>query len=85
MCYNLPHGPQAVHKLPPGAGPRVVFADVEFKESQAVFHRLGVKALPWLFRLPAGQRVDAGATIKLKHEDVVRHLNFESTPVRDVK
>ena len=63
---------QAAHKLPKDAGPRVVFADVEFKESQPIFHRLGVKSLPWLFRLPATLRVDPGANIRLKHEDVVR-------------
>lgn len=50
----------------------MVFADVEFKESQPIFHRLGVKSLPWLFRLPATLRVDPGANIRLKHEDVVR-------------
>ena len=65
-------GAQAAHKLPKDAGPRVVFADVEFKESQPIFHRLGVKSLPWLFRLPATLRVDPGANIRLKHEDVVR-------------
>jgi len=63
---------QAALQQAPGAGPRVVFADCEFKESQAVFHRLGVKALPWVFRLPAAQRVDPGANIRLKHEDVAR-------------
>lgn len=63
---------QAALQQAPGAGPRVVFADCEFKESQAVLHRLGVKALPWVFRLPAAQRVDPGANIRLKHEDVAR-------------
>ena len=58
----------------------MVFADVEFKESQPIFHRLGVKSLPWLFRLPATLRVDPGANIRLKHEDVVRSTDAVHEP-----
>jgi hypothetical protein len=49
----------------------IFMADMEFKESKAVFHRLGVMSLPWVVHLGANLPVGQDGVIKFKHNDVV--------------
>lgn len=53
----------------------VFLADLEFKESQAIFHRLGVKSLPWIVHLSHNVQVGLDGVIKFKHSDVVRQTS----------
>lgn len=45
--------------------------DLEFKESKAIFHRLGVQSLPWIVHVNPHVHVGSDGVIKLKQEDVV--------------
>ena len=64
----------------------VFFVDLEFKESKAIFHRLGVQSLPWIVHVNPNVPVGADGVIKFKQDDVVRaalYLDFwNGTPRR---
>ena len=47
------------------------FVEIEFKESQALFHRLAANTLPWIVHLAPGLSIGSDGPIKYKHEDVV--------------
>ena len=53
---------------------RVFFAELEFKESQALFHRLAANSLPWIVHLPPALNIGSDGPLKIKHEDVVSVL-----------
>ena len=61
---------QEVQKSKEGAG-KVFFAELEFKESQALFHRLNANTLPWIVHVSPGLSIGADGPLKIKHEDVV--------------
>lgn len=48
--------------------------NLEFKESKAIFHRLGVQSLPWIVHVNPNVPVGADGVIKFKQEDVVSAL-----------
>ena len=52
----------------------VFFAELEFKESQALFHRLAANSLPWIVHVPPGLNIGSDGPLKIKHEDVVSVL-----------
>ncbi|CAK0762797.1 hypothetical protein CVIRNUC_002993 [Coccomyxa viridis] len=64
-----------VQKTKEGAG-KVFFAELEFKESQALFHRLNANTLPWIVHVSPGLSIGADGPLKIKHEDVMRHDNY---------
>lgn len=61
---------QEVQSLGKGNG-RVFFVEIEFKESQALFHRLAANTLPWIVHLAPGLSIGSDGPVKYKHEDVV--------------
>ena len=70
------------------ASGRVVLADVEFKESKPLFHRLGVNTLPWIMHVSPTQSVGGDGVVNVKPGEVVGvassvlvHLYGQSTPV----
>lgn len=66
--------------LPPGAQEnKLFFVDIEFQESQEVFHRLGVTSLPFLFRLPTSALKRDGR-IAIAGSDKMTPENFPSYP-----
>jgi hypothetical protein len=54
-------------------GTQVLFVEVEYSESEELFRRFGVNSLPYIFRLAPSVPVGRDGTIKLKHDDVMRH------------
>ena len=62
--------PQELRKSGVGQG-RVFLADVEFKESKQLFHRLGVASLPWIMHIGPSVNVGADGVIKIRPDDVV--------------
>lgn len=73
MEFNKLHL-QEVQKAGKGEG-RVFFAELEFKESQALFHRLAANSLPWIVHLPPALNIGSDGPLKIKHEDVVSVLS----------
>ena len=61
---------QEVQTSKKGAG-KVYFAELEFKESQALFHRLNANTLPWIVHVSPSLSIGADGPLKIKHEDVV--------------
>ena len=61
---------QEVQKSGKGEG-RVFFAELEFKESQALFHRLAANSLPWIVHVSGALNIGSDGPLKIKHEDVV--------------
>lgn len=56
--------------------PGVFFVDLEFKESKAIFHRLGVQSLPWIVHVNPNLPVGADGVIKFKQDEVMRHDDY---------
>ena len=50
---------------------RVFFTELEFKESQALFHRLAANSLPWIVHVSPSLNIGSDGPLKIKHEDVV--------------
>ena len=61
---------QEVQKSGKGEG-RVFFVELEFKESQALFHRLAANSLPWIVHVSGSLNIGSDGPLKIKHEDVV--------------
>ena len=61
---------QEVQKSGKGEG-RVFFAELEFRESQALFHRLAANSLPWIVHVSPALNIGSDGPFKVKHEDVV--------------
>ncbi len=61
---------QEVLKSGKGGG-RVFFTELEFKESQALFHRLAANSLPWIVHVSPSLNIGSDGPLKIKHEDVV--------------
>lgn len=61
---------QELLKAEKGAG-KVFLAELEFKESQALFHRLAANSLPWIVHLAPTLNIGNDGLLKIKHEDVV--------------
>lgn len=59
------------------ANGRVFLADVEFKESKPLFHRLGVTTLPWIMHIGPSQSVGADGVVSLKPGEVVSTVAYE--------
>eukprot|EP00193_Tetraselmis_chui_P018415 CAMPEP_0177792244 /NCGR_PEP_ID=MMETSP0491_2-20121128/24421_1 /TAXON_ID=63592 /ORGANISM="Tetraselmis chuii, Strain PLY429" /LENGTH=338 /DNA_ID=CAMNT_0019314645 /DNA_START=59 /DNA_END=1076 /DNA_ORIENTATION=- len=58
---------------------KIFFADIEFQESQEVFHRLGVQALPFVFRLPTSA-IKRDGRIALNDNDKMTPDSFPNYP-----
>ena len=71
LCSDCICAPtQEVQTSKKGLG-KVFFAELEFKESQALFHRLNANTLPWIVHVSPGLNIGADGPLKIKHEDVV--------------
>ncbi len=66
---------QEVLKSGKGEG-RVFFTELEFKESQALFHRLAANSLPWIVHVSPSLNIGSDGPLKIKHEDVVSALGL---------
>ena len=51
-------------------------ADIEFRDSQELFHRLGAKSLPFIFQVLPQTHVEGDGNIKLRPDDLMRHEDY---------
>lgn len=59
---------------------KVFFGEIEFSESQELFHRLGANVLPYIFHVPADMSIGADGAIKLSDSDVMRTSDYTNYP-----
>ena len=66
--------------LAAGNAGKLFFAQIEYKRSAELFHRLGVNSLPYIFRLSSSFPVEADGTIKLRTDEVMKHADYAAYP-----
>ena len=54
--------------------------DIEFQSSGGLFHRLGVSALPYVFRLAPMLAIEGDGAIKIRQDDVMKHADYAKFP-----
>eukprot|EP00884_Botryococcus_braunii_P008484 jgi/Botrbrau1/17637/Bobra.0166s0068.1 len=59
-----------------GATGKIFLVQVEYQDSDELFRRFGVNSLPHIFRLSPTTAVGRDGSIKLKHDDVMRHEHY---------
>ena len=59
---------------------KLFFAEIEYKRSAELFHRLGINSLPYIFSLSSSFSVDTDGTIKLRSDEVMKHADYGSYP-----
>ena len=57
---------------------QVFLADIEFKESKPLFHRLGVNTLPWIMHISPSQSVGGDGVVSVKPGEVVVYTAHEA-------
>lgn len=65
----------ATHAGKPAAG-AVFFARMEFSQTQSLFGRMGIKALPYLVRIPPSLAITEGGAVSVPQEEVLPQSGY---------